>query len=134
MAAAVSRDPGTALPVHTREELGVGPFGLPSAILASPRRWSRSPRSAGAAAAQPGRTAGAGRRAGYCASSARRRRDSRGPSRRPLVAFAGPAVLARGHYGTGVKLDAAGDVLGALWSAAGLAAVALPRPKPTPGP
>ncbi|MGO9724314.1 MAG: VIT1/CCC1 transporter family protein [Streptosporangiaceae bacterium] len=32
MAAAVSRDPDTALRVHTREELGVDPFGLPSAI------------------------------------------------------------------------------------------------------
>jgi hypothetical protein len=32
--AAVSRDPDTALPVHTREELSVDPFGLPSAILA----------------------------------------------------------------------------------------------------
>ena len=34
MAAAVSRDPDTALRVHTREELGVDPFGLPSAVLA----------------------------------------------------------------------------------------------------
>ncbi len=34
MAAAVSRDPDTALRVHTREELGVDPFGLPSALLA----------------------------------------------------------------------------------------------------
>jgi VIT1/CCC1 family predicted Fe2+/Mn2+ transporter len=34
MAAAVSRDPGTALRVHTREELGVDPAELPSAILA----------------------------------------------------------------------------------------------------
>ena len=31
MAAAVSRDPDTALRVHTREELGVDPFELPSA-------------------------------------------------------------------------------------------------------
>ena len=30
MAAAVSRDPDTALRVHTREELGVDPFELPS--------------------------------------------------------------------------------------------------------
>ncbi len=35
MAAAVSRDPDTALRVHTREELGVDPFELPSAILAA---------------------------------------------------------------------------------------------------
>jgi len=34
MAAAVSRDPDTALRVHTREELGVDPFELPSAMLA----------------------------------------------------------------------------------------------------
>ena len=34
MAAAVSRDPDTALRVHTREELGVDPFELPSALLA----------------------------------------------------------------------------------------------------
>jgi len=34
MAAAVSRDPDTALRVHTREELGVDPHGLPSAVLA----------------------------------------------------------------------------------------------------
>jgi VIT1/CCC1 family predicted Fe2+/Mn2+ transporter len=34
MAEAVSRDPDTALRVHTREELGVDPFELPSAIAA----------------------------------------------------------------------------------------------------
>jgi VIT1/CCC1 family predicted Fe2+/Mn2+ transporter len=34
MAAAVSRDPGTALRVHTREELGVDPGELPSPVLA----------------------------------------------------------------------------------------------------
>jgi VIT1/CCC1 family predicted Fe2+/Mn2+ transporter len=34
MAAAVSSDPGTALRVHTREELGVDPDGLPSPSLA----------------------------------------------------------------------------------------------------
>lgn len=34
MAAAVSRDPGTALRVHTREELGVDPGDLPSPVLA----------------------------------------------------------------------------------------------------
>jgi VIT1/CCC1 family predicted Fe2+/Mn2+ transporter len=34
MAAAVSQDPETALRVHTREELGVDPFELPSAVLA----------------------------------------------------------------------------------------------------
>jgi vacuolar iron transporter family protein len=34
MAAAVSKDPDTALRVHTREELGVDPAELPSAILA----------------------------------------------------------------------------------------------------
>ncbi|HLX51029.1 MAG TPA: VIT1/CCC1 transporter family protein [Streptosporangiaceae bacterium] len=34
MAAAVSRDPHTALRVHTREELGVDPNELPSAIVA----------------------------------------------------------------------------------------------------
>jgi vacuolar iron transporter family protein len=34
MAAAVSQDPDTALRVHTREELGVDPFGLPSAVAA----------------------------------------------------------------------------------------------------
>jgi VIT1/CCC1 family predicted Fe2+/Mn2+ transporter len=34
MAAAVSRDPDTALRVHTREELGVDPFELPSPIVA----------------------------------------------------------------------------------------------------
>src|SRR6202042_3895033 len=33
-AAAVSRDPGTALRVHTREELGVDPAELPSPVLA----------------------------------------------------------------------------------------------------
>jgi len=34
MAAAVSQDPGTALRVHTREELGVDPQELPSPLLA----------------------------------------------------------------------------------------------------
>jgi VIT1/CCC1 family predicted Fe2+/Mn2+ transporter len=34
MAAAVSADPDIALRVHTREELGVDPQGLPSAVLA----------------------------------------------------------------------------------------------------
>src|SRR6266566_3461671 len=34
MAAAVSRDPDSALRVHTREELGVDPFELPSALVA----------------------------------------------------------------------------------------------------
>jgi VIT1/CCC1 family predicted Fe2+/Mn2+ transporter len=34
MATAVSRDPGTALRMHTREELGVDPDDLPSPILA----------------------------------------------------------------------------------------------------
>ena len=34
MAAAVSADPGTALRVHTREELGVDPDELPSPIVA----------------------------------------------------------------------------------------------------
>ena len=34
MAAAVSKDPGTALRVHTREELGVDPTELPSPVLA----------------------------------------------------------------------------------------------------
>jgi VIT1/CCC1 family predicted Fe2+/Mn2+ transporter len=34
MAAAVSRDPDTALRVHTRQELGVDPFELPSAVMA----------------------------------------------------------------------------------------------------
>jgi vacuolar iron transporter family protein len=34
MAAAVSRDPDKALRVHTREELGVDPFDLPSPVLA----------------------------------------------------------------------------------------------------
>ncbi len=34
MAAAVSRDPDTALRVHTREELGVDPLELPSPVLA----------------------------------------------------------------------------------------------------
>src|SRR5215468_3584049 len=34
MAAAVSQDPGTALRVHTREELGVDPNELPSPLLA----------------------------------------------------------------------------------------------------
>jgi VIT1/CCC1 family predicted Fe2+/Mn2+ transporter len=31
----VSRDPDTALRLHTREELGVDPSGLPSAVLAA---------------------------------------------------------------------------------------------------
>ena len=35
MAAAVSKDPGTALRVHTREELGVDPSDLPSPVLAA---------------------------------------------------------------------------------------------------
>jgi VIT1/CCC1 family predicted Fe2+/Mn2+ transporter len=34
MAAAVSADPGTALRMHTREELGVDPSGLPSPLVA----------------------------------------------------------------------------------------------------
>ncbi|MEP7024488.1 MAG: VIT1/CCC1 transporter family protein [Actinomycetota bacterium] len=34
MAEAVSRDPDTALRVHTREELGIDPFELPSAVVA----------------------------------------------------------------------------------------------------
>src|SRR5260370_3958478 len=46
MAAAVSQDPDTALRVHTREELGVDPFELPSAVLAglsSPGPFSLGP-------------------------------------------------------------------------------------------
>src|SRR5204862_433259 len=35
MAAAVSSDPDTALRVHTREELGVDPFELPSGLVAA---------------------------------------------------------------------------------------------------
>jgi vacuolar iron transporter family protein len=46
MAAAVSQDPDTALRVHTREELGVNPFELPSAVLAG--AWSLVAFSAGA--------------------------------------------------------------------------------------
>ena len=34
MAAAVSKDPDTALRVHTREELGIDPSELPSPVLA----------------------------------------------------------------------------------------------------
>ena len=34
MAAAVSADPGTALRIHTREELGIDPDELPSPVLA----------------------------------------------------------------------------------------------------
>jgi len=34
MAAAVSKDPGTALRIHTREELGIDPSELPSPIVA----------------------------------------------------------------------------------------------------
>jgi hypothetical protein len=34
MAAAVSKDPDTALLLHTREELGLDPAELPSAVLA----------------------------------------------------------------------------------------------------
>jgi VIT1/CCC1 family predicted Fe2+/Mn2+ transporter len=34
MAAAASGDPGTALRIHTREELGVDPDELPSPLLA----------------------------------------------------------------------------------------------------
>jgi len=34
MAAAVSSDPGTALRLHAREELGVDPDGLPSPVMA----------------------------------------------------------------------------------------------------
>jgi vacuolar iron transporter family protein len=34
MAHAVSRDPDTALRLHTREELGIDPFALPSALVA----------------------------------------------------------------------------------------------------
>jgi hypothetical protein len=36
MAAAVSSDPDTALRAHTREELGVDPFELPSPLVAGP--------------------------------------------------------------------------------------------------
>jgi vacuolar iron transporter family protein len=39
MAAAVSRDPDTALRVHAREELGVDPGGLPSPLLAGVASW-----------------------------------------------------------------------------------------------
>src|ERR1700721_4901001 len=39
MAAAVSQDPGTALRVHTREELGVDPAELPSPVVAGGARW-----------------------------------------------------------------------------------------------
>jgi VIT1/CCC1 family predicted Fe2+/Mn2+ transporter len=34
MARAVSQDPDTALRLHTREELGIDPFALPSALAA----------------------------------------------------------------------------------------------------
>jgi VIT1/CCC1 family predicted Fe2+/Mn2+ transporter len=39
MAAAVSADPGTALRIHTREELGVDPDELPSPLLAGAASW-----------------------------------------------------------------------------------------------
>jgi len=40
MAAAVSADPDTALRVHTREELGVDPFELPSPLFAGVSSFS----------------------------------------------------------------------------------------------
>jgi vacuolar iron transporter family protein len=39
MAAAVSADPGTALRIHTREELGVDPDELPSPVVAGVASW-----------------------------------------------------------------------------------------------
>jgi vacuolar iron transporter family protein len=39
MAAAVSKDPDTALRVHTREELGIDPGELPSPVLAGLASW-----------------------------------------------------------------------------------------------
>ena len=39
MAAAVSKDPDTALRVHTREELGIDPSELPSPVLAGVASW-----------------------------------------------------------------------------------------------
>ena len=42
MAAAVSKDPGTALRVHTREELGIDPAELPSPCWRASPPWARS--------------------------------------------------------------------------------------------
>jgi VIT1/CCC1 family predicted Fe2+/Mn2+ transporter len=80
MAAAVSKDPGTALRVHTREELGVAQ----RAALPRPG-WLRVParvlvRRAGAAAAVPARPAQPGRHAGDHDGGADHWRDGRGPA------------------------------------------------------
>ena len=86
MAAAVSRDPDTALRVHTREELGVDPRG--PALPGGGRRLVADRvlgRGAGAAAALPGRFRRAGLDPGHHRGGAGRRRDGSGPADGPLA-------------------------------------------------
>ena len=100
MAAAVSRDPDTALRVHTREELGVDPFELPSALVAGVS--SLIAFSAGALIPLLPYLAGlsrAGRRAGRGRGGAADRRHGGGPAHRPPAAGLGPAPARPGRAG-----------------------------------
>ena len=100
MAAAVSRDPDTALRVHTREELGVDPFELPSALVAGVS--SLIAFSAGALIPLLPYLAGlavAGRRPGRRRGSAADRRDGGGQAHRPPAAALGPAPARPGRPG-----------------------------------
>ena len=79
MAAAVSRDPDTALRVHTREELGVDPFELPSALAAGVSSLVAFSAGAHPAAAVPGGPVRPGRRPGCLRRGAADGRHGGGP-------------------------------------------------------
>ena len=100
MAAAVSSDPDTALRVHTREELGVDPFELPSPLVAG--FSSLIAFSAGALIPLLPYLAGlsrARRRAGRRRGGAADRRHGGGPAHRPPAAGLGPAPARPGRAG-----------------------------------
>ena len=100
MADAVSRDPDTALRVHTREELGVDPFELPSALVAGVS--SLIAFSTGALIPLLPYLAGlsgAGRRAGHRRGGAADRRHGGGQADRPPAAALGPAPARPGRPG-----------------------------------
>ena len=100
MAAAVSSDPDTALRVHTREELGVDPFELPSALVAG--FSSLIAFSAGALIPLLPYLVGlprAGRRAGRRRGGPARRRHGGRLAHRPPAAGRGPAPARAGRAG-----------------------------------
>ena len=98
----------TALREHTREELGVDPFELPSALFARHLLAGRLlRRGAHPAAAVPGGPVRPGRLPGYRRGGAADRRHGGGPAHRPADAALGPAparpgrVRRRGHVSGG---------------------------------